>query len=215
MRVCVLRLERLYRTSRGLYAHSSFLRWLAALEGKVEGLAVIAPVLQGDEAWEGETWAPIPSTRLLTLPDCKGFAKAFAAAPMIAVRLARARALSDALLVRVPEHGNLLNLPLAKAMFGRRVVVWLVADRNKLLEAERRVRKRTARLAVGSSLNRLIGAIEKALCRRSYGIVNGEHLLRDTGLAFRRFTEVESATFAAREVRCDPRLARVDRKSVV
>lgn len=208
--VAVLRLETHYCTNGRLKSRGSFPGFLRALAQEGRRVLAILPVVDvpGVSVDADDVVAEVSQLHgLLPLPRCEGYARAFLAVPSLLLALVKARRETRILIARVPEHLNLVALPLA-SMLGFHIFCWLVADRDAILSAELQRRGLTLSGMAGWLLNKLTGAMEVRYVRRCPVIANGR-ALSEKALHRRRTAgevlEVQSTTLPANLPSARPR----------
>lgn len=88
----------------------------------------------------------------------------------------RAREGINQVVVRVPEHTNLLLLPLLW-LFGFQIVIWLVHDRRKVTAADLQQRE-GLRAVMAGFVSKMTGAVETLFLVRSRVVANGSDLAK-------------------------------------
>lgn len=174
--LAIIRLETHRYRERRLRSASSFASWLTAIAGISQQLVLLIPT--STDATDGQahdTYSLRATDKLLALPICRGYVRAFLALPAVAFQLVRARTMTSILLVRAPEHLNLLLLPLT-SLLRFNTTIWLVGDRSETHAAENARKPTGLRSSLGSILSKLTGAMERHYLRRVPVITNGTAL---------------------------------------
>ncbi|MCZ8172555.1 MAG: glycosyltransferase family 4 protein [Brevundimonas sp.] len=99
-------------------------------------------------------------------------------------------------IVRAPEHANFLLLPMLE-MVGFNIVIWLVADRCRISEVQRRRQGILAKLALFASA--LTGHVEGRFLRRHPVVANGKDLVERYCRGNDRAIAIYSSLISGRE----------------
>lgn len=184
-RIGILRLEKFYRHERAIYSDSGVSQFIEVLGRSAVSLRLMAPLCRsragrkppGEEAEESAMGERFLGKRanILALPNVSGYVRVYLLLPIILFNLIRMRIFSRTLICRVPEHGNLLILPLLR-MLRFNLTIWLVSDREGIRRLEGRRRRKGLRLSIGLLLNAWTERMEDAFLRRYPVIANGSPL---------------------------------------
>lgn len=119
---------------------------------------------------------PLVEANVLKVRSARGFLAGLARIPEIlrALRKLRRDEGIDQVVVRVPEHTNLLLLPLLR-LSGFGIVVWLVHDRRKVMTADR-MQRAGLRAVLAGLVSCLTGFVEARFLARSLVVANGSDL---------------------------------------
>lgn len=180
----VLRLETHWVGRGCLFGRSSFSRWLRAAAGVPARVWALIPVQPApkDSVDCGAGVALKELAGVVRLPNCQGYMRAYACFPVIALHLLRLRWRVSKILVRVPEHLNLLLLP-ALWLMRFEVTAWVVADREAIDRADMERRHGSWLATLGGLLSRATGAMERLYLARLPLIVNGWSLAKKMPLS--------------------------------
>lgn len=164
-----------------LYGTGGFAQVLDALSAMVSALVIVVPVVTPGAEYDGER-PPISqegrigyrlrsSDRVIALPDLTGYARLVRHSVQVVTALARARAYSDRILLRAPEHASLVVFPVAAALWRQRAV-WLVADRRDY----RRLFGSNQGRFLAKLLDYVLARIERTVAAHSAVAANGTEL---------------------------------------
>ncbi len=126
----IIRLEKLFYSDNCLTSNSSYINWIKVVAEEIESLGILAPIqLLGTAISPELQYCLRAEDTLFKLPDVKGYIRVFLLSPFIVLQIIRMRFKYRVVLCRIPEHGNLIVLPLLQLM-GYRVFIWLVGNRK-------------------------------------------------------------------------------------
>jgi len=120
---------------------------------------------------------PMVAARVSRVGPARGFLRGLIRVPEVlgaAVRLRREYGYRH-VVVRVPEHLNLVLLPLL-SLFGFSTIAWLVHDRRRILSADRQ-RRRGLRAALARQVSRATGHMEQIYLNRVAVVANGSRVV--------------------------------------